>query len=51
MTRHQKEMIWRTVDEMYYPKGVTYPGYCVLMFTADGGRFYSSFKSCDFDVS
>lgn len=46
-----KEMIWRTGDEMYYPKGVTDPDYCVLKFSAVSGRFYSNFKSGNFDVS
>lgn len=45
-----KEMIWQDGDEMYYPKGVTDPDYCVLKFTAQNGRFYSSFKSENFDV-
>ncbi len=40
-----KEMIWKDGDEMYYPKGVTDPDYCVLKFTAESGRFYSNFKS------
>ena len=45
-----KEMIWREGDEMYYPKGVTDADYCVLKFTAHSGRFYSNFKSEDFEV-
>lgn len=45
-----KEMIWREGDEMYYPKGVTDPDYCVLRFSAQNGRFYSNFKSEDFEV-
>lgn len=45
-----KEMIWCTGDEMYYPKGVTDPDYCVLRFTAQRGRYYSNFKSEDFMV-
>lgn len=45
-----KEMIWREGDTMYYPKGVTDPDYCVLRFTAESGRFYSSFKSESFEV-
>lgn len=40
-----KEMIWRDGDELYYPKGVTDPDYCVLKFIAESGRFYSNFKS------
>lgn len=45
-----KEMIWREGDTMYYPLGVTDPDYCVLKFTADNGRYYSNFKSENFDV-
>ena len=45
-----KEMIWRDGDTMYYPKGVTDPDYCVLKFTARSGRWYSNFKSENFEV-
>jgi general stress protein 26 len=45
-----KEMIWKPGDEMYYPKGVTDPDYCVLRFTAYSGRYYSNFKSKNFGV-
>lgn len=33
-------MIWRKGDTMFYKKGVTDPDYCVLKFTAEGGRYY-----------
>ena len=45
-----KKMIWLDGDEMYYPKGVTDPDYCVLKFTAQKGRYYSNFKSESFDI-
>jgi general stress protein 26 len=45
-----KEMIWKPGDEMYYPKGITDPDYCVLKFTAQNGRYYSNFKSKNFEV-
>ncbi len=45
-----KEMIWKEWDEMYYPKGVTDPDYCVLKFIAQNGRCYSNFKSENFDI-
>ncbi|NLI93964.1 MAG: pyridoxamine 5'-phosphate oxidase family protein [Peptococcaceae bacterium] len=48
--RASKEMIWRDGDELYYPKGVTDPDYCVLKFTAQSGRYYSNFKSEDFII-
>lgn len=45
-----KEIIWREGDTMYYPLGVTDPDYCVLKFTAQTGRYYSSLKSENFEV-
>lgn len=45
-----KELIWREGDTMYYPLGVTDPDYCVLRFTAHQGRYYSNFKSEDFNI-
>ncbi len=45
-----KEMIWRDGDTLYYKLGVTDPDYCVLRFTAERGRFYSSFKSQNFVI-
>ncbi len=49
-TAEAKEMIWQAGDELFYPKGVTDPDYCVLKFTAHKGRYYSSFKSEDFEI-
>lgn len=45
-----KKMLWKDGDKMYYPKGVTDPDYCVLKFTAQNGRFYSNFKSENFEL-
>lgn len=45
-----KAMIWKDGDEMYYQKGITDPDYCVLKFTAQNGRYYSNFKSENFEV-
>jgi len=45
-----KEMIWQEGDEMYYPKGVTDPDYCVLKFTATSLRWYSDFKSGNMEL-
>lgn len=45
-----KEMIWQEGDTMYYPLGVTDPDYCVLRFTAISGRYYSNFKSENFQI-
>lgn len=48
--QESKRVIWRDGDEMYYSKGVADPDYCVLKFTAQNGRYYSEFKSEDFDI-
>ncbi|MDO4316601.1 MAG: pyridoxamine 5'-phosphate oxidase family protein [Lachnospiraceae bacterium] len=40
--------IWRTGDTMYYRQGVDDPDYCVLKFTATGGRHYCDLKSESF---
>ena len=49
-TPEAKERIWLEGDEMYHPLGVTAPDYCVLKFTARKGRYYSQFKSEDFEI-
>lgn len=46
-----KELIWLEGDTLYYPLGVTDPDYCVLKFTAFNGRFYSNFKSENFEIT
>jgi general stress protein 26 len=48
--KKSKQLIWKDGDEMYYPKGVTDPDYCVLKFTAQNGRYYSEFKSENFEI-
>ena len=45
-----KDRVWREGDEMYYPKGVTDPDYCVLKFTAESGRLYGNYRSENFIV-
>ena len=45
-----KQMIWQEGDTMYYSKGVTDADYCVLKFTVTKGRYYSNFKSENFDI-
>lgn len=45
-----KEMIWREGDTVYYAEGVTDPDYCVLKFSATSGRFYSNFRSENFEI-
>ncbi len=46
-----KELIWQEGDTLYYPGGVTDPDYCVLCFTATGGRYYANFGSESFAVA
>ena len=45
-----KERIWRRGDKMFYKEGVTDPDYCVLRFTANGGRFYRDLKTESFSL-
>ena len=45
-----KNMIWKRGDTMFYKKGVTDPDYCVLKFTAFGGRYYCDLKTEDFNI-
>ncbi|AWI04793.1 pyridoxamine 5'-phosphate oxidase family protein [Clostridium drakei] len=49
-TPEAKEKLWQDGDTMYYKQGVTDSDYCVLKFTAKKGRYYSNFKSEDFDI-
>lgn len=49
-TPEAKERLWQVGDKMYYKKSVTDPDYCVLKFTAVKGRYYSNFKSEDFEI-
>lgn len=49
-TPEAREQIWREGDEQYYPQSIADPDYCVLRFTAQGGRYYSRFKSEDFTL-
>ena len=45
-----KQMIWREGDEIYYPKGMTDPDYCVLRFMTQSGRIYRNFHSVNFEI-
>ena len=49
-TTEAKEMIWQAGDEMFYKEGLSDPDYCVLKFTAYKGRYYSNFKSENFEI-
>ena len=46
-----KAEIWRDGDERYYAEGISDPDYCILKFMAENGRYYSHFRSTDFDNS
>lgn len=46
-----RQEIWQIGDMMYYKQGVTDPDYCVLKFTAVKGRYYSAFKSENFELA
>ena len=45
-----KNMIWRKGDTMFYKEGVTDPDYCVLRFSATGGRHYCDLKTESFVI-
>ena len=38
--RAYKALLWHDGDEKYYPKGIEDEDYCVIEFTAHGGRYY-----------
>jgi general stress protein 26 len=45
-----KRRIWRGGDTLYYKEGIDDPDYCVLRFSVQNGRYYSNFKSEDFEM-
>ncbi len=45
-----KKECWQFGDKMFYPQGVSDPDYCVLQFTAQGGRYYCDLKTESFLV-
>ena len=46
-----KKRHWKSSMKSIYKGGVTDPDYCILKFTAISGRYYSMFKSEDFEIS
>ena len=44
---HHKALLWRDGDTLYYPGGVTDPGYVALRFTAISARRYGDFASTE----
>jgi len=45
-----KKAHWKRSMKMIYKGGVTDPDYCILKFTTTKGRYYSMFKSEDFEI-
>lgn len=45
-----KDMVWQTGDKIFYKKGVTDPDYCVLKFTAMGGKYYCDLRTESFEI-
>ena len=38
--RKYKELLWNEGDEKYYPDGIDDADYCIIVFTAESGRYY-----------
>lgn len=38
--RQYKELLWNEGDEKYYPNGIDDEDYCIIVFTAESGRYY-----------
>ncbi|MDP4094551.1 MAG: pyridoxamine 5'-phosphate oxidase family protein [Bacillota bacterium] len=45
-----KKRLWREGFDIYYPKGIADPDYCVLRFTACKGNYYHNLKNIDFEL-
>ena len=45
-----KEFLWRDGFEMYYPKGVTDPDYCVLKLTVHRVSYYHGLRQTKFSI-
>jgi general stress protein 26 len=48
--RKTKKEIWKDEYEMYYKGGRDGGDFIILKFTAENGRYYSNFRSEDFEV-
>ena len=50
-TDHEtKAMLWRDGFEMYYPKGVDDPDYCVYRFTAQSVKYYHGLSNITLQI-
>ena len=45
-----KNRLWRDDYIRYYSLGAKDPDYCIFQFTAVSGRYYSNFKSENFEI-
>ena len=45
-----KKEIWKDDFSMYYTGGADGGDFIILKFTAENGRYYSNFKSEDFEI-
>jgi general stress protein 26 len=45
-----KKAIWKDEFEMYYKGGMNGGDFIIIKFTAESGRYYSNFKSEDFEI-
>jgi general stress protein 26 len=45
-----KQELWKDEFSIYYKDGVDGGDYIILRFTAESGRYYSNFKSEDFEI-
>ena len=45
-----KKDIWKDEFSMYYQGGMDGGDFIILKFTAESGRYYSNFRSEDFEI-
>jgi len=45
-----REKLWHPGFEIYYPKGVNDPDYCVLELKIKAGNYYQGFEKADFKI-
>lgn len=48
--KEARQKLWRDGFEMYYPKGVDDPDYCVLEFSTKKGRYYHGLNNIDLEI-
>jgi pyridoxamine 5'-phosphate oxidase len=45
-----KQQFWQDGWEVFYPKGITDPDYCILKFTAKNGNYYHALQKHIFNI-